>query len=511
MASVTLIAQDVPNAGEKERLLDVVLKFEKEIVPDVDVKKCRRVVSELVTRCRQRLSEARRDSKGSITPEQTIAVLSEVLLKKRGMKYRGNKSWRDGRLHSMLLQKRGNCLSASLLYHVVAEELGLPVQITFTARHAMARWDDGKSVHLIETTAGGKIIPFDQVLKAQGLTKSDLQPNLFLCKTSKNETVAVLETIWCGVMASLGRERRARELLELAAKHAPGWTEPGRIRIWFARREGRHEKMKQYIEAYAKKAKGPLATTELLLCRAEYCLATGRSLEALSLLKKGLAGSRPAAKLRIKRKIGGTHLMRREFKEAIAAFREVADSKVTWRACWDLAAAYAAAGQYDRAIRACEKLLKLKRGDTLTIVMLAGLHERKGDRKRGRQLFSSVKKPRVYFLDWRRSLIWYYAVIGNQEKMLVNIQAALKMDKSSRTYYYLLTDPALDPYRRTPSFIKLLKSSRWSKGKKKGEKTTARPMPYHSSSFSPACPTPPPGSSAACSGPLACDDVFSGN
>ncbi|HOK65528.1 MAG TPA: tetratricopeptide repeat protein [Anaerohalosphaeraceae bacterium] len=58
-------------------------------------------------------------------------------------------------LHTVLDQKRGYCLSLSVLYLAVGERLGLPLYGVVVPGHFFVRYDDGKIRFNIETTAGG--------------------------------------------------------------------------------------------------------------------------------------------------------------------------------------------------------------------------------------------------------------------------------------------------------------------------------------------------------------------
>ncbi|MEJ5259495.1 MAG: tetratricopeptide repeat protein [Anaerohalosphaeraceae bacterium] len=58
-------------------------------------------------------------------------------------------------LHTVLDQKRGYCLSLSVLYLAVGERLGLPLYGVVVPGHFFVRYDDGKIRLNIETTAGG--------------------------------------------------------------------------------------------------------------------------------------------------------------------------------------------------------------------------------------------------------------------------------------------------------------------------------------------------------------------
>jgi tetratricopeptide (TPR) repeat protein len=58
-------------------------------------------------------------------------------------------------LHSVMDNKKGNCLSLSILYLSLAERLGIPMYGVVVPGHFFVRYDDGKTKLNIETTGGG--------------------------------------------------------------------------------------------------------------------------------------------------------------------------------------------------------------------------------------------------------------------------------------------------------------------------------------------------------------------
>ena len=62
-------------------------------------------------------------------------------------------------LHTVLDQRRGYCLSLSILYLSLAERLGLPIYGVVVPGHFFVRYDDGKVRFNIEATNRGRSLP----------------------------------------------------------------------------------------------------------------------------------------------------------------------------------------------------------------------------------------------------------------------------------------------------------------------------------------------------------------
>jgi tetratricopeptide (TPR) repeat protein len=87
---------------------------------------------------------------------RAIPVINKYLFDELGFKSVKEASEpKDLFLHSVLDNKRGYCLSLSVLYLSLAERLGLPLYGVVVPGHFFVRYDDGRVRFNIETTSGG--------------------------------------------------------------------------------------------------------------------------------------------------------------------------------------------------------------------------------------------------------------------------------------------------------------------------------------------------------------------
>ncbi|MHC4198980.1 MAG: transglutaminase family protein, partial [Planctomycetota bacterium] len=153
-------AQAGPSLFEKALELNMVLE------PELDRARVREAFEAIVSRARKGLA-------GAALPRDKIKVLNRVLLTDREVSYLSNKYWRDGTLAASVLRRRGNCMSMSALYVLVASELGLPVWLVVIPQHAFVRWDDGRTRVNIETVAGGAEVSDEHYASRHPYTPED--------------------------------------------------------------------------------------------------------------------------------------------------------------------------------------------------------------------------------------------------------------------------------------------------------------------------------------------------
>jgi tetratricopeptide (TPR) repeat protein len=153
----------LPAPGQKYSLTSVVLKLSKIADPDMDYDWCLSEINSMVDDLKPAISSAR-------TPEEKISAINTLLFKQLNFRFDElansfmlRRRVTTGRIDTtnyesydrVLKNKRGICVSLSLLYLMLAEKLGLPIYPVFMPRHVFVRYDDGRTRINIETTAQG--------------------------------------------------------------------------------------------------------------------------------------------------------------------------------------------------------------------------------------------------------------------------------------------------------------------------------------------------------------------
>lgn len=447
-------------AGElvaPQTLFEEALSHSAQLNPALDLTKARGKLKELVEQTREALEVARKKS-GMLSPEQSIDVLNQNLLVDRKVTYLSNVYWRDSLFTTALLDGRGNCMSTSLLYHLMAQELKLPVHLAFAPGHAFVRWDDGTTPMNIETTAGGKLYTDAEFMARFDLSKEDLRDGGFLQRLTPKLQRAALLSNWASVLFSLGQRKEAAELLNEALRDDPANFHFQLQKASCDFVEGRIESADAAFSALAaRKDAGPWARSSAASSRAHFLTARGRFDEAILALANVVLIAPGDSKLGILGQLGELYRHQRRFDEAIDCHKLTVHYRPTESNYNDLGSALTEAHRDAAAIDAYKAALKLNPENFFTRVILAGLYERNGEKAKGRAFFAATKEPREHKNTWYCALVWYYANIKEPEKMLANMEAAFKLDASGRIYHYFVREPDLDPYRNTPAFIALMK------------------------------------------------------
>jgi tetratricopeptide (TPR) repeat protein len=460
LGAVTL---SVAGAGEAPRapgLFEEALEISRELDPDTDLAACRKAYGKLLASARGQLQAARSKAEGGkLTARATIAILSRVILADRNVSYISNQHWRDSIFTSALIKGRGNCLSTALLYHLVAGDLKLPVRMTFAPEHALVRWDDGKETHLIETTRRGIVLPHERAMKYFSLKKEDLRPNLFLCRLSDKEVRGVLLAGWAANLYGMGKRKRAHVLIKAASAARPDCGRILLVRAGFAETEGQSDSAHALLKRYAASAKGPWALAQASQAYADLLANRGKFDAAIGVLKDRYKSAPHLQKVRMVRLLGVMYRHKRNWKESIRLHKLYVLLKPGQNSYNELGSVLTEAHHDKEAIAAYEKVLTYNPEDYFPKVILAGLYERSGNRKKGRALFARIQEPRGSKLGWYCSLVWYYANVSEGQKLLENMRAAFALDRSGHVYHYFLREPDLDPYRKKKDFAALMRKN----------------------------------------------------
>ena len=162
-----------------------VLLVSKRWDPSVNIEYYRNQIDELARTVSTRLNGKNPLYDGRKTTE----IISKLLFEEMGFKPVDNaENPEDLFLHTVLDNKRGYCLSLSILYLAVAERLNLPVNGVVVPGHFFVRYtDNGKSFN-IETTQKGANAPDKHYIKEFKIPQ-DGRRNIYLRNLSRRETI----------------------------------------------------------------------------------------------------------------------------------------------------------------------------------------------------------------------------------------------------------------------------------------------------------------------------------
>jgi tetratricopeptide (TPR) repeat protein len=120
---------------------------------------------------------------------KTTEIISKILFEEMGFKPVNNaENPEDLFLHTVLENKRGYCLSLSILYLAVAERLNLPVNGVVVPGHFFVRYTDHSKSFNIETTQQGANAPDKHYIKEFKIPQ-DGRRNIYLRNLSRRETI----------------------------------------------------------------------------------------------------------------------------------------------------------------------------------------------------------------------------------------------------------------------------------------------------------------------------------
>jgi tetratricopeptide (TPR) repeat protein len=454
----------------KALLFDEALQWSKTINPSVDPDRARKEWAALRKETKSQV-EAQRQHRGKLPPLKAVEALNRCLLLDRKVSYLSNRYWRDSLFTTALLDKRGNCLSTSLLYYLMARELELPVHLAFAPEHAFVRWDDGVTVFNIETTDRGSLFSDLEGMQRFELTTKDLKNNGFLVSLTVQEQRARLFAVWSATLHSVNHRREAHSLLEEAIDI---WPKNAAFRLQLAgyrlratgRTEGAEKELKSMLE---QQEVGPWTRASAALALARFFGLQGRIDDAIDCLMSSINDAPPGQRVEMATELGHMYRHRRDFDEAIRFHQLAAVLKPGEENFNELGSVLTEAHHDAEAIKAYEAALQFNSENFFTKVILSGLYERSGDKKWGRALFASIEPPRENKLTWHSALVWYYAVTKQPTQLITHMDAAFSLDASGATYGYFLREPDLDPYREMPAFAELMLRNK-PRGRASGEK-----------------------------------------
>jgi tetratricopeptide (TPR) repeat protein len=441
-------------------LFEEALAISKEFDPETDLELCRTTFKEVMKNCKEALDVQRArlpDANGKLNPQATIKVLNDKLLIDRNVTYISNKYWRDSLFTAALVKSRGNCLSTALLYYLVATELKLPMTIATVPSHVFIRWDDGTTVINIETTAKGLALTDKQIIKHFDLTPEDCAEMGFITTLTPILIRGHLLSNWSHVAESIENKKLAKRLFKQSLECLKSVPLRGLL-LEFGRKlsDGKIKDAKSDYEKIISNSKGAYAKTAAVRGYVEALSSQGKFDEALAFLNQKTEGLSKGLRSKVLQQWGVLYRHKREFDKAILCHVAQVEMDPSENSYNELGSVLTEAHRDPDAIVAYEKALDYNSENFFTQIILAGLYERSGDRDKGRAYFSKIEEPRSNKLTWYGALVWYYANIQEEPKMLENMEKALKGDPSGQMYQYFVREPDLDPYRQHEPFKTLM-------------------------------------------------------
>ncbi|MFB0525550.1 MAG: tetratricopeptide repeat protein [Phycisphaerae bacterium] len=127
-------------------------------------------------------------------------------------------------LHSVLDNKRGYCLSLSILYLSLAERLGLPMYGVVVPGHFFVRYDDGRTKWNIETTGRGANSLDKHYIDKFKVPKDD-QNSIYMKNLNKTQTLGCFFNNLGNAYSDIGNTEAAWLALERAVQINPTLAE----------------------------------------------------------------------------------------------------------------------------------------------------------------------------------------------------------------------------------------------------------------------------------------------
>lgn len=128
-------------------------------------------------------------------------------------------------LHSVIDNRRGYCLSLSILYLALGERLGLPLYGVVVPGHFFVRYDAGKVRLNIETTSGGNFADDEHYIKQFRVPQDHQERGIYLQNLNKLQTLGCLFNNFGNVYNEAGNIEAAQRAMELAVEINPSLAE----------------------------------------------------------------------------------------------------------------------------------------------------------------------------------------------------------------------------------------------------------------------------------------------
>ena len=201
-------------------LLDTAISLARRDHPDLDANAVRQRIDQLAAAWKLRLADA-------TTAWERAAALGLVLFEQEGFRSVADlESAETLHIDSVLQQRRGYCLSLSVVALAMAEQIGEPLYGVPMPNHFFVRWDDGQQRVNIELTREGELS--DDAAQKERLGDFWHPGSIYLTNLTPAQVAAVLLHNRAYVDLIADRRSQARADLERVVRTLPRLPEAHR-------------------------------------------------------------------------------------------------------------------------------------------------------------------------------------------------------------------------------------------------------------------------------------------
>lgn len=151
-------------------------------------------------------------------------------------------------LHNVLENKKGYCLSLSVLYLSIAERIGLPMYGVVVPGHFFVRYDDGNKRFNIETTSNGGIADDDHYIEKFKPPRNSKM--LYMKNLTNKQTLGCFFNNLGNSYSDVGDIEKAFEVLQQAVRINPLLSEANmNLGNIYLRKNMPHQAIEQYEKA----------------------------------------------------------------------------------------------------------------------------------------------------------------------------------------------------------------------------------------------------------------------
>lgn len=172
---------------DKINLSEIALLISKEWDPSLDLNAYRTKLNQLTEKTRKQIA-------GKTSPDTIVAALRQIIHQEEGYAYTDQVDENNIPLdpaeiflHGLLDTKRGYCMTLSLLYLIIGENLGLPLHGIALPNHFFVRYEAKNSHINIETTQSGSSLPDSYYRQRFGISAG--RESFFLTPLKKKQTL----------------------------------------------------------------------------------------------------------------------------------------------------------------------------------------------------------------------------------------------------------------------------------------------------------------------------------
>lgn len=211
-AVLSLASVDDP-AAPPAGVLDVALAEARRDAPRLDAAGVRDAVAELATAYRARLD-------GRETPGERAAALAWTLFDHGDFAATDDlSSLRTLHVHDVVAERRGYCLSLTILALALADAVDEPFEAVALPHHVLVRWNDGETRIALELTQRGRAVPDDEFAERIGSFARD--DTIYGRALTGDELRAMLLHNRAFVLSERGDHAAALADLDVAERLAP--------------------------------------------------------------------------------------------------------------------------------------------------------------------------------------------------------------------------------------------------------------------------------------------------